>query len=104
MADTDQGPGTPLHSLPFFLAGWVLMLTAMMLPSELTYVGAFAALVRDKSSAATARVQPVICFIVGYALAWLAYGLLAYVLDYAVRSAALPGTAPDRSWPHRYFS
>jgi len=89
MADMDQGPGTPLHSLPLFLVGWVLMLTAMMLPSELTYVGALAALVGEKSAGATARVQTVGCFIFGYALAWLGYGLIAYVLDYAVRSAAL---------------
>ncbi len=99
MADMDQGPGTPLHSLPLFLVGWVLMLTAMMLPSELTYVGAFAALVRENSTGATVRLQTVACFIVGYVLAWLVYGLIAYVLDYAVRSAALDFIAWYRAGP-----
>ena len=45
-AGMDQGPGTPPHNLPMFLVGWVIMLTAMMLPSELNYIGAFSVLLR----------------------------------------------------------
>lgn len=103
MADMDQGPGTRLHELPLFLAGWVLMLTAMMLPSELTYIGAFSSLLaareREHTGDRSARVWTVLCFIAGYGLAWLGYGLIAYLLDAAIRQADLGIVSWSRSGP-----
>lgn len=85
MGGMDEGPGTPLHRLPVFLIGWVIMLTAMMLPSELNYIGALAGMLRGRGMAPASRVQRVLGFIGGYGLAWLAYGLAAFVLDALVR-------------------
>lgn len=89
MADMDQGPGTPLHDLPMFLAGWVIMLTAMMLPSELNYIGAFGVLLRGRKKSPGERLRRMHFFIAGYAAAWIAYGLFAYLLDATVRGAGL---------------
>ncbi|MFP3607122.1 DUF2182 domain-containing protein, partial [Paraburkholderia sp. SIMBA_053] len=82
----DEGPGTPLHNLPAFLVGWVVMLTAMMLPSELNYITAFAAVLRSRHSVSVASVSRVSSFIAGYGVAWITYGLAAYLLDLVVRS------------------
>ncbi len=98
MAGMDEGPGTPLHGLPVFLAGWIVMLTAMMLPSELAYIGAFAALLESRGVSA-ARSRRVACFIAGYGIAWVAYGLAAYVLDLAVRAVSPEMIAWNRGGP-----
>jgi len=99
MADMDEGPGTPLHTLPVFIAGWVLMLAAMMLPTELTYVGAFSALLKSDDPPAASPAITVTCFLAGYWLAWIGYGLLAYVLDALIRSADLELVSWFRAGP-----
>jgi predicted metal-binding membrane protein len=104
MGAMDEGPGTPLHDLPLFLASWVIMLTAMMLPSELNYIGALAALLKagDYAPAAgTSARRPFItpCFIAGYGIAWLAYGFAAYLLDSAVRALGSGVIAWNRGGP-----
>lgn len=88
MAEMDEGPGTPLHDLPTFLIGWIVMLTAMMLPSEISYIRVFAAQVGRSPAARGDRALVVACFIAGYAVAWTGYGLLAFILDAAVRESA----------------
>lgn len=99
MSGMDEGPGTPLHTLPVFLAGWVLMLTAMMLPSELNYIAAFAGMLRGRGTSRILRVQRILGFITGYAVAWIVYGLAAYVLDAVVRAFGLDIIAWDRAGP-----
>jgi predicted metal-binding membrane protein len=89
MADHDEGPGTPLHDFPTFLAGWIVMLTAMMLPSEISYVRAFAALSAERSASRSEGRARVLTFVAGYGLAWVAYGAVAYAADAAIRAAAL---------------
>jgi predicted metal-binding membrane protein len=86
MGGMDEGPGTPLHNLPVFLVGWVVMLTAMMLPSELNYIGTFAALLEPRDMTFVARIRLMACFVTGYGIAWAAYGLAAYLLDSVVRT------------------
>ena len=86
MGGMDEGPGTPLHDLPVFLTSWVVMLTAMMLPSELNYIGAFAALLKTRNRAFVDRIRVMVCFVAGYGIAWVAYGLAAYFLDSVVRA------------------
>ena len=95
MSGMDKGPGTPLHELPVFLLGWIVMLTAMMLPSELNYVGAFAAVLRARPRSSAGR-SHVVAFVSGYGIAWLAYGLTAFALDLIVRAVS-----PEvLSWNH----
>lgn len=102
MADMDHGPGTPLHDFPTFLIGWVTMLTAMMLPSEVLYVRVFATLLKVGAKDAPegrGRFLLVTLFIAGYGLAWLAYGVIAFVLDAIVRVCAFEFFAWDKGGP-----
>ncbi len=100
MGGMDEGPGTPLHDLPMFLIGWVVMLAAMMLPSELNYVAAFGILLRGRGKTANERRRRIPSFIAGYGIAWIAYGLGAYFLDSVVRSAGLEWIAWNRAGPY----
>ncbi|WP_223458922.1 MULTISPECIES: DUF2182 domain-containing protein [unclassified Pseudomonas] len=100
MGDMDEGPGTPLHGLPAYLIGWVVMLTAMMLPSELNYIAAFAAMLKSRGGKSLARTRRMACFIAGYAVAWIGYGLAAYLLDYAIRALSLEFLAWNRAGPY----
>jgi predicted metal-binding membrane protein len=86
MSGMDEGPGTPLHYLPVFLVGWIVMLTAMMLPSELNYIGAFAGMLRGRGTSPGVRVKRMLSFISGYGMAWIVYGLGAFVLDALLRA------------------
>ena len=88
MADMDQGPGTPLHDFPTYLVGWIIMLTAMMLPSEILYVRVYAALLDDRTRTSGTRFASMAAFISGYGLAWIAYGIIAFLLDAAIRQIA----------------
>lgn len=96
MADMDAGPGTALHSLPFFVVSWVVMLSAMMLPSELAYVATLAALVQTRGRSAR-RVLP--AFVSGYGLAWIGYGVVAWSLDRIVRTIAGDALSWTQSGP-----
>jgi predicted metal-binding membrane protein len=55
----DEGPGTDLGSLGWYLGVWVTMMAAMMIPS-------------------TVRVARAVVFAVGYLAVWTAFGLAAY--------------------------
>jgi predicted metal-binding membrane protein len=99
MAEMDEGPGTPLHDFPTFLAGWLVMLTAMMLPSEIGYVRVFAALSAERSAKRFEGRARVLTFIAGYGLAWTLYGAAAFALDAAIREAALPFVSWARAGP-----
>jgi len=100
MADMDEGPGTPLGTLPVFVTGWVIMLTAMMLPSELNYVGALAVLLRGRAGTLAWRSRVMGLFILGYGVAWLAYGLAAFLLDAAIRAINPEVIVWDRVGPY----
>ncbi|WP_019579824.1 DUF2182 domain-containing protein [Pseudomonas mandelii] len=100
MGDMDEGPGTPLHDLPSYLTGWVVMLTAMMLPSELNYITAFAGMLKSRGSKPITQAQRMTCFIAGYGVAWVGYGLAAYLLDSAIRSFGLEFLAWNRMGPY----
>jgi predicted metal-binding membrane protein len=85
MGGMDGGPGTPLGPFPAFLASWVLMLAAMMLPAELRFTLVFARMSREDTPAAGGRV---VGFLTGYACVWSLYGALAWVLDALLRALA----------------
>ncbi len=74
MAGMDEGPGTELGALGWFLGVWVVMMAAMMFPSVSPTVALYARMTRRRSPAAP------LLFAAGYLLTWTAAGLLAYGL------------------------
>jgi len=67
-----------------YALGWVLMIAAMMLPTTLPLLGIFARLAEDRPDRATL----LMLVIAGYLLAWLAFGLTAHAVDYALHDLA----------------
>jgi predicted metal-binding membrane protein len=65
----------PLRQASFYVAGWVLMTVAMMLPTTLPLAGVFARLVQRRRD----RRRLLALLLVGYLLAWLAFGVAAHV-------------------------
>jgi predicted metal-binding membrane protein len=74
MAGMDEGPGTDLGALGWFLGVWVVMMAAMMLPSVAPTVALYARMTRRKAPTAA------LVFAAGYVLTWTAAGVLAYGL------------------------
>jgi predicted metal-binding membrane protein len=72
MSGMDMGPGTGLGSLSFFVALWVPMMAAMMLP------GAVPAVWRHARAVARLRAVPV--FLVLYLAVWALVGMAVYAL------------------------
>jgi predicted metal-binding membrane protein len=77
MRGMDMGPGTDLGTLPWFVGIWVVMMTAMMLPSLVPATLRFGGLA-ERRAASGRRPVSTLFFVGGYLLAWTAYGLLAY--------------------------
>ena len=69
------------YALSLHLLSWVLMLTAMMLPSELTYLGALRSVLAVRLDHARDRHAAWLSFVAGYGFAWLGYGMVAYLVD-----------------------
>lgn len=95
MGGMDAGPGTPLGPYWGFLASWVLMTTAMMLPAELRFTLSYARFARDGAPAA----GRILAFLGGYLLVWSAYGTLAWLLDGLLRDIAPAVLAWDAQGP-----
>jgi predicted metal-binding membrane protein len=72
MAGMDDGPGTGLGTLGWFVGIWVVMMAAMMFPSVSPTVALYSRMTRS-----TSPVAPLV-FTAGYVLAWAAAGVLAY--------------------------
>jgi predicted metal-binding membrane protein len=64
-------------ALLIFLAAWQIMILGMMLPSSLP----FAALVAHASQKQRHPLTTLVAFIVGYAVIWTAFALVAFSLD-----------------------
>jgi predicted metal-binding membrane protein len=95
MLGMDAGPGTDPGGLGFYVVSWVVMMSAMMLPSIAPMVLTFGFVQRrrrDRGSVERAVSSWV--FVGGYLLTWTAFGLLAYGLFVAVRSLSIP----ELSW------
>jgi predicted metal-binding membrane protein len=88
MRGMDEGPGTDLGALGWFLGVWVVMMAAMMLPSVAPTVALYARMARRRAS-----VAPFV-FTAGYVATWAAAGLLAYGVFDGVRSLL----GPELSW------
>jgi predicted metal-binding membrane protein len=87
----DTGPGTNLGSLGWFLGVWVTMTAAMMLPSTLPMVLAYAEFSRSRRTAV---------FLAGYLVAWALYGLAAYGVYRLVVDAAPGWLGWSRAGPY----
>jgi predicted metal-binding membrane protein len=74
MGGMDDGPGTALGALGWFLGVWVVMMAAMMFPSVAPTVALYAQMARRR-----APVAPLL-FAAGYLVTWAAVGLVAYGL------------------------
>jgi len=74
MQGMDDGPWTGLGSLGWFLAVWLVMMSAMMLPSVAPTIALYARMTRARS-----LFSPLL-FSAGYLVTWGAAGLLAFAL------------------------
>jgi predicted metal-binding membrane protein len=74
MRGMDRGPWTDLGTLGWFLGIWIVMMTAMMLPSAIPAVTLYARLARDRTALAP------LVFTSGYLAVWTAAGLVAFGL------------------------
>jgi predicted metal-binding membrane protein len=72
MRGMDEGPGTNLGALGWFLGVWVVMMAAMMFPSVSPTVALYSRMTRDRMPVAP------LLFTAGYLLTWTAVGLLAF--------------------------
>jgi predicted metal-binding membrane protein len=90
MRGMDAGPGTDLGTLGWFVGIWVTMMAAMMLPSAAPAV-ALVARLRDNTAAWV--------FVLGYLLAWTAFGLAAYAVYRVIRTSAPSFLAWDADGP-----
>jgi predicted metal-binding membrane protein len=86
MQGMDAGPGTDLGAFGWFMGVWVTMMAAMMLPSAMPMTLLFARVSAERQRRGRSFV-PTWVFIAGYLVAWTAYGLLAYAIFRALRSA-----------------
>jgi predicted metal-binding membrane protein len=77
MAGMDEGPGTDLGTLGWFLGVWAVMMAAMMLPSLAPPVALYSHTTNKRSP-----VGPLV-FVFGYLLAWTPTGLLAFIISKA---------------------
>jgi predicted metal-binding membrane protein len=72
MRGMDEGPGTNLGTLGWFLGVWVVMMAAMMFPSVSPTVALYSRMARSRDP-----VAPLV-FAAGYLLTWTVAGLLAF--------------------------
>jgi predicted metal-binding membrane protein len=79
MRGMDEGPGTELGALAWFLGVWIVMMAAMMFPSVSPTVALYAHMVRGRAPAAP------FLFAFGYLVTWTAAGLFAYAVFVAGR-------------------
>jgi predicted metal-binding membrane protein len=75
MRGMDNGPGTPLGSLGWFVAVWTVMMAAMMLPSLSPTAALYSRITRSR-----APIAPLL-FTSGYIATWAAAGLLAFAIS-----------------------
>jgi predicted metal-binding membrane protein len=99
MRGMDEGPGTDLGGLGWYLGIWVTMMAAMMLPSAAPMVLLFARVAAERARRGQAFVRAWV-FVAGYLAVWTAFGLAAYGLFRGVGAAAGGLLAWDRGGPY----
>ena len=71
-----------------FVAGWTLMVVAMMLPTSLPLVALFRTLVRGRPD----RTRLTVLLIAGYLAVWTLFGVLVYCADWILHGAVEQST------------
>jgi predicted metal-binding membrane protein len=69
--------------IPVFVAGWTLMVVAMMLPTSLPLVALFRTLVRGRPD----RTRLTVLLIAGYLALWTLFGVVVYCGDWILHGA-----------------
>jgi predicted metal-binding membrane protein len=82
MRGMDMGPGTNPGTFGFYVVTWVVMMSAMMLPSVAPMVAGYARLQRARVST---RSGSTAVFITGYLVVWTLFGVAAYAAFEAAR-------------------
>jgi predicted metal-binding membrane protein len=101
MAGMDAGPGTDPGALGFYVTAWVVMMAAMMFPSIVPMVIAYATIEsRKRELNPGAGRGSVALFVAGYLVVWTAFGLFAYVLYAWVRSLHVDAFSWDSGGPY----
>ena len=77
MDGMDDGPGTALGALPWYLGVWVTMMAAMMLPA-VAPVAQLVARMNARKLGHRAGLIHTTLFLASYVLVWTGYGLAAY--------------------------
>ena len=77
MRGMDEGPGTDLGTLGWFLGVWIVMMAAMMLPSVSPTVALYSRMTKQRPAVAPA------VFVSGYLLTWAGAGLIAFAISEA---------------------
>jgi predicted metal-binding membrane protein len=91
MRSMDQGPWTDLGTLGWFLAVWVVMMAAMMLPSVAPTVALYSRMTSQRSP-----LSPLL-FAAGYLVTWAGAGLVAFTLAAIVGRVSGDVLAWDRT-------
>jgi predicted metal-binding membrane protein len=99
MSGMNDGPGTDLGSLGAFVAIWVPMMAAMMLPSLEPTVLLSARIADQRRREGRAGFAPTATFVVGYLAVWTVFGLAVYGLYRLVTAAGTQFLAWDRAGP-----
>jgi predicted metal-binding membrane protein len=77
-----------------YATAWLLMITAMMLPTTLPLLAIFRRIVGERHDAGAL----VAGLLAGYAVAWLGFGIVVYGIDVAVRELATSGWLLAHGW------
>jgi predicted metal-binding membrane protein len=88
MHGMDNGPGTALGGLGWFVGVWVVMMAAMMFPSVAPTVALYSRMTKRRTPLAP------LMFASGYLLTWAAAGLLAFGISDAGRRLL----GPELTW------
>lgn len=94
MEGMDDGPGTALGALGWFVGLWMTMMAAMMLPAVVPMAWAF-----DRVARARPGGGSLAAFLAGYGLVWAAFGVVAFALDALVRAVDPAFLAWERQGP-----
>jgi predicted metal-binding membrane protein len=99
MRGMDDGPGTNLGGLGWYVGIWVTMMAAMMLPSVAPMVLLFARISHERAKRDVALV-PTWIFVAGYFAVWTVYGLVGYGIYRVITHFDTGALAWDRAGPY----
>jgi predicted metal-binding membrane protein len=87
MHGMNMGPGTNPGAFGFYIVTWVVMMTAMMLPSVMPMVMGYSRL--ERAALERGRVGSIVAFVAGYLIVWTVFGVVAYYVFEAVQHSSI---------------